>query len=198
MCRVALIRRHTEPLLPAHSSAFMRTPSSILAAVTTATLAFGLTASVAFAADGPDAPLDLGDDAGQAATGASATSGGSIVRTIVGLAIVLGVIYGLHWVLKQVKTSKDEADESGDSLETIATLNLGPNRSLHLVRVGGEIVLLGAAEHQITPIRRYSEAEATALGLLEPPAMTLASLEAESTAPPKGLMTLIRAKTVAK
>ena len=175
----------------------MRTPSFILAAVTTATLTFGLTAPVAFAADGEGTQLNLGDDAGQAATSASATSGGSIVRTIVGLAVVLGVIYGLHWVLKQVKASKDETDESGDALESIAQLNLGPNRSLHLVRVGGEIVLLGAAEHQVTPIRRYSEAEATALGLLEPPAMTLASLEAE-TAAPKGLMNLIRSKAVTK
>jgi flagellar protein FliO/FliZ len=107
------------------------------------------------------------------------------------------VIYGLHWVLKQVKASKDETDESGDALESIAQLNLGPNRSLHLVRVGGEIVLLGAAEHQVTPIRRYSEAEATALGLLEPPAMTLASLEAE-TAQPKGLLNLVRSKAVTK
>ena len=107
------------------------------------------------------------------------------------------MIYGLHWVLKQVKAGKDETDESGDALESIAQLNLGPNRSLHLVRVGGEIVLLGAAEHQVTPIRRYSEAEATALGLLEPPAMTLASLEAE-TAAPKGLMNLIRSKAVTK
>ena len=30
-------------------------------------------------------------------------SGGGLVRTIVGLAIVIGVIYGLYWVLKQVK-----------------------------------------------------------------------------------------------
>jgi flagellar protein FliO/FliZ len=175
----------------------MRTPSSILAAVTTATLICGLTAPVAFAGDGEGTKLNLGDDAGQAAASASANSGGSIVRTIVGLAVVLGVIYGLHWVLKQVKAGKDETDESGDALESIAQLNLGPNRSLHLVRVGGEIVLLGAAEHQVTPIRRYSEAEATALGLLEPPAMTLASLEAE-TAQPKGLWNLVRSKAVTK
>jgi flagellar protein FliO/FliZ len=155
-----------------------------------------LTASVAYAADGEDTKLSLSEEAGKAATEASGPGGGSIVRTIVGLAVVLGVIYGLHWVLKQVKASKD-ADESGDALETIGTLNLGPSRSLHLVRVGGEIVLLGAAEHQITPIRRYSEAEATALGLLEPPAMTLATLEAE-TAAPKGLMDMIRAKAVTK
>jgi flagellar protein FliO/FliZ len=106
------------------------------------------------------------------------------------------VIYGLHWVLKQVKAAKDSS-ESGESLETIASLNLGTNRSLHLVRVGAELVLLGAAEHQVTPIRRYSEAEAHALGLLEPPTMTLASLEAE-VEQPKGIMGMLRAKAVVK
>ena len=179
----------------------MRTLHAFIPAAAAATFGCLLTAPVALGQtrqDGENSPLNLGNEAGQAADSAAGASGGSIVRTIVGLAIVLGVIYGLHWVLKQVKASKDEAGDTGDALETVATLNLGTNRSLHLVRVGGEIVLLGAAEHQITPIRRYSEAEATALGLLEPPAMTLASLEAESSAPPKGLMNLIRAKAVAK
>ena len=181
---------------PALTPSVMRTLHSIIPAAAAA-FACLLTAPVAFAADGENQRLfPEGTDTTDAV--ATGSSGGSIVRTIVGLAIVLGVIYGLHWVLKQVKASKDEAGESGDSLETIATLNLGTNRSLHLVRVGGEIVLLGAAEHQITPIRRYSEAEATALGLLEPPAMTLASLEAESAAPQKGFMNLIRSKAVAK
>jgi flagellar protein FliO/FliZ len=162
-----------------------------------AALGWLLTAPVAFAADGEDTKLNLGEEAGKAAQGAqSGPGGGSIVRTIVGLAVVLGVIYGLYWVLKQIKANKD-ADDTGDALETVATLTLAPNRSLHLVRVGGEIVLLGAAEHQITPIRRYSEAEATALGLLEPPAMTLATLEAEAVAP-KRLLDIIRAKAVAK
>ena len=69
------------------------------------------------------------------------------------------MIYGLHWVLKQVKAAKDDR-RAGDALESIALAEPRPNRSLHLVRVGGEIVLLGAAEHQVTPIRRYSEAEA--------------------------------------
>lgn len=176
----------------------MRTLHAMLPAAAAAMFGCLLTAPLAFADDGEDTKLNLGDEAGKAAQGAQAGPGaGSLVRTIVGLAVVLGVIYGLHWVLKQVKASKD-TDDAGDSLETIASLNLGPNRSLHLVRVGGEIVLLGAAEHQITPIRRYSEPEATALGLLEPPAMTLATLEAEAAGPPKGLMTLIRAKAATK
>ena len=155
-----------------------------------------LTAPVALAADGENTKLNLDDEAGKAAEAASGSSGGSIVRTIVGLAVVLGVIYGLHWVLKQVKHSRDAA-ESGEALETIATLSLGTNRSLHLVRVGAEIVLLGAAEHQVTPIRRYSEAEAHALGLLEPAVTSLATLETE-VARPKSFIAALRAKTVVK
>jgi len=174
----------------------MRTLHAIFPAVAAAAFGCLLTAPVAFAADGPDTPLSF-DEKGKTAETAAGASGGSIVRTIVGLAVVLGVIYGLYWVLKQVKAAKDTGDETGDSLENIATLNLGTNRSLHLVRVGPEIVLLGAAEHQVTPIRRYSEAEAHALGLLEPPAMTLASLEAEIQQP-KSFMSILRAKTVAK
>jgi flagellar protein FliO/FliZ len=69
-------------------------------------------------------------------------------------------------VLKQVKASKEER-QSGLGLDTVATLPLGPNRSLHLIRAGHELVLVGAGEHGVTPIRTYSEAEARELGLLE-------------------------------
>ena len=43
---------------------------------------------------------------------------------------------------------------------------LGPNRSLHLVRAGRELVLVGVAEHGVTPIRTYTEEEALELGLI--------------------------------
>jgi flagellar protein FliO/FliZ len=125
-----------------------------------------LAPALAFAADGEQTPLNLGDEGkGQAAEHVG-TSGASIVRTIVGLAVVIGVIYGLTWVLKQVKASKQPSTEGG-GLTTLATLPLGTNRSLHLVRAGGEIVLVGAGEHGVTPIRTYTEAEARSLGLLD-------------------------------
>jgi hypothetical protein len=57
--------------------------------------------------------------------------------------------------------------------------------------------MLATAENVVAPIRRYSRAEAEALGLVEPPVATLASLEAEVGAP-KGLMAQLRAKTVVK
>jgi flagellar protein FliO/FliZ len=168
----------------------MRLHASLSAAV------FGclLTAPAAFASGFEDQPVPTPSSDTKAAVAHSASSGGSIVRTIVGLAVVLGVIYGIHWLLKQVKASKDSAG-AGESLETVASLSLGTNRSLHLVRVGGEIVLLGAAEHQITPIRRYTEAEAHTLGLLDPAPVTLASLEADAERP-KGVMNIL--KTVVK
>jgi flagellar protein FliO/FliZ len=125
-----------------------------------------LAPALAFAADGEDTPLSLDsgtkDEAAQVGT-----SGGSIVRTIVGLAVVIGVIYGLTWILRQVKANKS-GSAKGAGLETIATLPLGGNRSLHLVRAGEEIVLVGSGEHGVTPIRTYTEAEARSLGLLGP------------------------------
>ena len=78
---------------------------------------------------------------------------------------MLAVIYGVAWVLKQVKRSKEDRGQ-GTSLETTAVVALGPNRSLHLVRAGRELVLVGVAEHGVTPIRTYTEDEAIDLGLI--------------------------------
>jgi flagellar protein FliO/FliZ len=130
----------------------------------TAVVGLFLLAPAALAADGEGTRLNLSDDSSAPAQ-AAGSAGGGLVRTIVGLAIVIGVIYGLYWILKQVKAAREET-ASGDGLQTLATLPLGTNRSIHLVRAGHEIVLVGAGEHGVTPIRTYSEAEARALGLI--------------------------------
>jgi flagellar protein FliO/FliZ len=151
-----------------------------------------LTAPVAFAADGENTPLHLSQDTTSKAASSSGPGGGSIVRTIVGLAVVIGVIYGLTWVLKQIKASKAQA-ATGGGLETLATLPLGTNRTLHLVRAGEEIVLLGSGEAGVTPIRTYGEAEARALGLLED---ELPDVEVIS--PEGGILHRLRSRTVIK
>jgi flagellar protein FliO/FliZ len=139
--------------------------SPALTSAGAAVLGLFLLAPAALAADGERTPLNLSDPDSAPAQAAGSTGGG-LVRTIVGLAVVIGVIYGLYWILKQVKASREET-ASGSGLKTLATLPLGTNRSLHLVRAGEEIVLVGAGEHGVTPIRTYSEAEARELGLLE-------------------------------
>jgi flagellar protein FliO/FliZ len=107
--------------------------------------------------------VNLGDVPQQHA--AAGGGGSSLIRTFFGLLVVVGVIYGVYWVLKQVKKSKEEK-ASGRGLSTLATLPLGPGRSLHMVRAGGEVVILGVGEQGVTPIRTYSEEEALEAGLI--------------------------------
>jgi flagellar protein FliO/FliZ len=115
---------------------------------------------------GESAPLDL-----PTSTGSSHTSSGgaSIVRTIVGLLIVIAVIWGLTWILKQVKTGR-ETRSAGSGLTSLATLALGSGRTVHLVRAGRDYLLVGSAEHGVSPIHRYTEEQARAAGLLDLPA----------------------------
>jgi flagellar protein FliO/FliZ len=101
-------------------------------------------------------------------------------------------------VLRQVKRSR-EATASGNGLATLATLPLGANRSLHLVRAGGEVVLVGTGEAGVTPIRTYKEAEARALGLIEPDAGVPAAPAAAVGSPSTGsVLDHIRRRTVIK
>jgi flagellar protein FliO/FliZ len=140
----------------------------IFLAASAALTGFLMSAHVAFAAKpsgpGENTPLNLPVQT-QHSSSTPGASGGSLVRTFVGLAIVLAVIYGLYWVLKQVKSSR-EASASGSGLANLATLPLGPNRAVHLVRSGREYVLVGASEHGVTPIRTYTEDEALGAGLI--------------------------------
>jgi flagellar protein FliO/FliZ len=133
-------------------------------AVATSLASFVATPQLALAADaGEKTPVNLKDAPGQ---GTHISGGGSLVRTIVGLAVVIGVIYGLYWILKQVKSSREEK-ASGTGLTALATLPLGAQRSLQLVRAGRELHLVGVSEHGVTPVRTYSEDEAEAAGLLD-------------------------------
>ena len=98
---------------------------------------------------------------------ASSSSGGaSIVRTIVGLFIVIAVIYGIAWIMKQAKKSK--VRPTGHGLTQVANLPLGSGRSVAVVRAGREILVVGVAENGVTPIRSYTEDEAIELGIEVP------------------------------
>jgi len=134
-------------------------------AVTTATAPVQSNQALA-QSSGENTPLNLTQTA--ASHAASSSSGGaSIVRTIVGLFIVIAVIYGIAWIMKQAKKSKIRP--TGRGLSQVASLPLGSGRSVAVVRAGREILVVGVAENGVTPIRSYSEAEAIALGIDVPP-----------------------------
>lgn len=111
---------------------------------------------------GESAPLNLGSSSSAAHT---SSGGASLVRTIVGLAIVIAVIWGLAWILRQVKSGR-EPQVATAGLASVAALTLGSGRTVHLVRAGSDYVLLGSAEHGVVPIHRYTEEQAREAGLL--------------------------------
>jgi flagellar protein FliO/FliZ len=113
-------------------------------------------------------PLNLPiDQVQKQASSGGGSNSGSLGRTLIGLLVVCAIIYGLYWVLKQVKKAREE-QASGTGLHSLASLPLGPNRSLHMIRAGREIVLVGVAEHGVAPIRSYTEEEAYEAGLISP------------------------------
>jgi flagellar protein FliO/FliZ len=140
-----------------------------VAATVAAVVLLPATPALAQAARGESTPVDL---TGASQQGSHIGGGGSIVRTIVGLAIVIGVIYGVAWVLRQVKASR-QPRATGSGLATLASVPLGPNRSVHLVRAGRDLVLLGVAEHGVVPIRTYTEEEAYTAGLIDEDGMLI-------------------------
>jgi flagellar protein FliO/FliZ len=114
------------------------------------------------AAAGENAPVKLGSSA--LPTHAASSSGSSgIVRTIVGLFIVIAVIYGVAWIMRQAKKGKSRA--TGNGLSQLASLPLGNGRSVALVRAGSEVVLVGVSENSVTPIRTYTEDEVISSGI---------------------------------
>jgi flagellar protein FliO/FliZ len=139
-------------------------PRAVALAAALVSLAAPSARAAGAAARGERTPVDLSGGGSHAAHVGG--GGGSIVRTIVGLAIVIGVIYGVAWVLRQVKAGR-EPKPTGAGLASLASVPLGSGRSLHLVRAGRDLALVGVAEHGVTPIRTYTEAEALAAGLID-------------------------------
>jgi len=140
-------------------------PSRFAAGTVAAAWLLAVAPAPALAADkyGEDKPLDLPAEAPSRA--ADIGGGGSFMRTMIGLAVVVAVIYGVAWLLRQAKSSREERS-TGFALSSEAVVPLGPNRSVHLIRAGRELVLVGSAEHGVVPIRTYSEDEARRLGLI--------------------------------
>jgi flagellar protein FliO/FliZ len=105
--------------------------------------------------EGSDGPVSVSGDAG-----------GTLIRLVLGLGVVVGLIAGVWFVMKRIQRSRypamDDRNTSG-LIDVLATTSLGPNRSLHLVKVGEEIVLVGSTDQSVAPITRIGAEDAAAL-----------------------------------
>ena len=133
-----------------------------------------------------------GSDSGSSGSVGVSSTSGAVARTIVGLAIVLAVVYGLYWLLKS--TARSRAAQSDERIAVVATTTLAPNRALHLIRSGDELILIGATEQSLTPIRVYSAEEARAMDIELAAAAQLAQNPGSQQAP-TGLVEALRRRT---
>ena len=175
----------------------MRSASTILrGAILTGALALGFPAAALAAGSGTgeSTPLHLSQTAAQHT---SSVGGGSILRTIVALVIVIGLIYVIARVLKKVKGG-GSGRATGDGLEHLATLPLAQGRSVALVRSGSDVVLVGISESGVVPIKVYTEAEALENGIALPSAEPAETAGAESPqwTPAQNFIDVLRRMTV--
>ena len=99
------------------------------------------------------------------ATHISSGTGSAALHMLLALAIVLALIFGLYKLLKRSARRNDKTVADDGWMDVVSTTPLAPSRSLHLVRVGEELILLGASDGSLTPIRVYGADEARRLGV---------------------------------
>ena len=80
--------------------------------------------------------------------------GGQLTQLVLGLLLVLGLIFGLAWLLRRVQHA---GPRQGQVIELISSRALGARDRLVLVQVGNEQVLLGLSAGRITPLHVMKE-----------------------------------------
>lgn len=132
----------------AHSAA--RSPVRLFLAAIPAAVAFLVVAGTASAQE----------SAGEVGTAVTTFGFGDWFGLGIRLALVIGVIWvavrGMRWYVRRMNLP---GRGGGAALEVLETHALGPNRSLHLVRLGDRAVLIGATPERITQLLTVDDPE---------------------------------------
>lgn len=168
-------RRRTRPLTPTEGGRgpLRRIGAGLLALALLAALAAGPALGQAAAPKGTSTVADtesLPIPEGSSTPTSLSDGGGTLLRLGIGLVVVVALIAGVWYVMKRVQNNRYPGleERGGDLIDIVATTALGPNRALHLVRVGDEIVLLGATDHAISTIVRVGAEDAPGLPPIGP------------------------------
>jgi flagellar biosynthetic protein FliO len=81
------------------------------------------------------------------------------LKTLASLLLILGLIVATLWVMKRfIPFGKLGPGGSSVAMDIAGVLHLAPKRSVYAVKTGGQVILLGVAEHGITYLTQFPEA----------------------------------------
>lgn len=80
--------------------------------------------------------------------------GPMILRVVFGLGVVLLAVAAVAWLLKRAQLGR-QAARSAFGPELVASLTLGPRHTVHLLRVCGEGVLVGASREGVRALGTF-------------------------------------------
>ena len=102
-------------------------------------------------------PVALADDP------AMVTAAGQLIRTLLGLAVVLLLLFALAWAARRWSlpglVARSNGDEA-DALKVVAQVSLGMKERLVLVEVDGKRVLLGVVPGRISRLAEPADPQA--------------------------------------
>lgn len=101
-------------------------------------------------------PLPAADGSG----GGDVAAGmyGTLLRLGIGLLVVVGIILAVWFLMKRSQRGRlpGAGGPGGALVDVVSTTPLGPNRFLHLIRVGEDLILVGATDQSVTPVARIA------------------------------------------
>jgi flagellar protein FliO/FliZ len=138
--------------------------------VTAAQAAAQRTTTARTVTDPEDTPITSATGSGAGST--AGDLGGTLLRLGIGLVVVVGLILGVWHLMKRAQRGRmpGAGGPAGSLVDVVSTTPIGPTRFLHLVRVGDELILVGATDHSVTPIARIPGGDAVELLTADVPA----------------------------
>jgi flagellar protein FliO/FliZ len=113
--------------------------------------------SATAAGSAPDAAAGSGTaPAAATAVQAPGVDTWDFVRMLLVLALVVGIIYGVFWLLRRGGRLKTPENEM---IRVLGSRSLAGNRALHLVEVGRSVYLVGSAENGVNLVAEVKDQE---------------------------------------
>ncbi|MFP4509573.1 MAG: FliO/MopB family protein [Spirochaetaceae bacterium] len=99
---------------------------------------------------------DVSDDTDEAAGGITSFGAGDFIRMLLVLGFVVSMIYALFHILRR---ASNRNQPRSDLLQVLGSTQLAAGRSLHLVEVGGQVLLVGSSENSVNLISEVTNSE---------------------------------------